>query len=203
MLDVCYLQLDARINPGNSGGPALDEEGRIVGIVSMKRDDAEGIGLALPIDYLYEGATPLLEPPTNHPTPGFTAMLKLAGEESKKLEQEREAIGFRLVKAHRKSLTKVVAIVVTMSSSFPKAELDFKLESGGNSCRTSAPMAWKRSDPTDPFAARIRDWMHDKGLGEVYVGGAELDFSKCSERPGPRAELVLCDGDETKNRAEL
>jgi S1-C subfamily serine protease len=203
LLDVCYLQLDARINPGNSGGPALDDEGRVIGIVSMKRSDAEGIGMALPIDYLYDEATPLLEPPPSHPTPGFAAMLTRVENEVKKLEHERESIGFRLVQAVRKTRTNVVAVVVTMSSGLPKSNLDFKLESGGTVCRKSADMTWKISDPTDPFATRTRDFMRGRGLGEVYVGGVELDFSSCKEPPGPGAALVLCDGDETTNRAEL
>lgn len=45
-----YFQLDARINPGNSGGPVLDLEGRVVGLVTMKAAQAEGIGLATPVE---------------------------------------------------------------------------------------------------------------------------------------------------------
>jgi S1-C subfamily serine protease len=36
------IQTDAALNPGNSGGPLVDEQGRIVGIVSRKLD-AEGL----------------------------------------------------------------------------------------------------------------------------------------------------------------
>src|SRR5690242_9931565 len=85
VLGTNYLQADARINPGNSGGPALDARGRVVGIVSMKIPGSEGLGMALPIDYLYEGSEPLLPPPPWHPTPGFRSMLAKASEETKKL----------------------------------------------------------------------------------------------------------------------
>jgi S1-C subfamily serine protease len=44
------IQFDAPINPGNSGGPVINSETQVVGIATWKRIDAEGIGLALPID---------------------------------------------------------------------------------------------------------------------------------------------------------
>lgn len=46
-----YLQTDVSINPGNSGGPLIDEEGRVVGIATMKvrAPGVEGIGFGVPI----------------------------------------------------------------------------------------------------------------------------------------------------------
>ena len=45
-----FVQTDAAINSGNSGGPLLDENGAVVGINSYKFSDAEGIGLAIPVN---------------------------------------------------------------------------------------------------------------------------------------------------------
>ncbi|MCB9777587.1 MAG: trypsin-like peptidase domain-containing protein [Alphaproteobacteria bacterium] len=45
-----FLQTDASINPGNSGGPLLDVHGRLIGINTAIRADAEGIGFAIPVD---------------------------------------------------------------------------------------------------------------------------------------------------------
>ncbi|HEX6683231.1 MAG TPA: trypsin-like peptidase domain-containing protein [Candidatus Limnocylindrales bacterium] len=45
-----YVQFDAPINPGNSGGPVINAKGQVVGIATAKLRNAEGIGLAVPID---------------------------------------------------------------------------------------------------------------------------------------------------------
>jgi putative serine protease PepD len=43
------IQFDAPINPGNSGGPVINSAKQVVGIASAKAQNAEGIGLAIPI----------------------------------------------------------------------------------------------------------------------------------------------------------
>lgn len=52
---VNYLQTDAVINFGNSGGPMLTPDGKIAGIVNAKIGGfgVEGIGFAIPCDYLF------------------------------------------------------------------------------------------------------------------------------------------------------
>ncbi|HEY6099457.1 MAG TPA: S1C family serine protease, partial [Anaeromyxobacter sp.] len=48
---VAHVQVNADVNPGNSGGPLLDGRGRVVGIVTLKAEDATGVGFALPVEY--------------------------------------------------------------------------------------------------------------------------------------------------------
>jgi len=50
IFDVTMIQTDAALNPGNSGGPICNLNGEVVGIVSRKLTDTEGISLALPIN---------------------------------------------------------------------------------------------------------------------------------------------------------
>jgi tetratricopeptide (TPR) repeat protein len=56
---VKYYQVDAAINPGNSGGPLCDKEGRVLGVVTLKFEDADNTGYAIP---LYELDTTVFVP---------------------------------------------------------------------------------------------------------------------------------------------
>lgn len=49
-----FLQTDAAINQGNSGGPLLDLGGRVVGINTAIRANANSIGFAIPINMVKE-----------------------------------------------------------------------------------------------------------------------------------------------------
>ena len=56
-----FIQTDASINPGNSGGPLLDATGRLIGINTAIRPDAEGIGFAIPVDRAVKVARDLVQ----------------------------------------------------------------------------------------------------------------------------------------------
>ena len=49
-----FIQTDASINPGNSGGPLFNLKGEIVGIPTAIRQNAQGIGFAVPVNALKE-----------------------------------------------------------------------------------------------------------------------------------------------------
>ena len=56
-----YLQTDASINPGNSGGPLIDLSGRVIGINTAIKPEANSIGFAIPINMVRELLPALLE----------------------------------------------------------------------------------------------------------------------------------------------
>lgn len=45
------IQHDAASNPGNSGGPLLDAQGRVIGVLSFKLEETEGLNFAVPANY--------------------------------------------------------------------------------------------------------------------------------------------------------
>ena len=55
------LQTDTPVNPGNSGGPLINAAGEVVGIVTLKLGESEGMGFALPIDGAIEIISAIIE----------------------------------------------------------------------------------------------------------------------------------------------
>ena len=65
-----FLQVDAPVNPGNSGGPLFDKTGCVVGVVTFKDEDSEGINFAIgygPTKHFLEN--PAIERPEPKPEP--------------------------------------------------------------------------------------------------------------------------------------
>lgn len=55
--ELTMIQTDAPVNPGNSGGPLFNSRGEVIGIVTRKLTNNEGIGFAIPMN----GAKQILE----------------------------------------------------------------------------------------------------------------------------------------------
>lgn len=52
MMGQLYLQTTAQINPGNSGGPLFNLRGEVIGVTNMKINQGEGLGFAIPIEFV-------------------------------------------------------------------------------------------------------------------------------------------------------
>lgn len=46
------IQVDAMVDEGNSGGPLLNDKGEVIGMMFVKEENIDGIGFALPINYV-------------------------------------------------------------------------------------------------------------------------------------------------------
>jgi S1-C subfamily serine protease len=49
--DVSYIQTSAQVNPGSSGGALINTAGEVVGVTTWKVKEAEGMSMAIAIDY--------------------------------------------------------------------------------------------------------------------------------------------------------
>ena len=56
-----WIQTDAAINPGNSGGPLVDDQGRVIGINTLKARRGDNIGFAIPANTVTEIVSHLRE----------------------------------------------------------------------------------------------------------------------------------------------
>ena len=59
--ELTMIQTDAPVNPGNSGGPLCNARGEVIGIVTRKLSDYEGIGFAIPINDALNVSEQLME----------------------------------------------------------------------------------------------------------------------------------------------
>jgi serine protease Do len=183
-LGVGYVQFDASINPGNSGGPLLNEKGEVVGVVSLKVNNAEGIGLALPIQY----ASKLLKvPATPESEQRWTELLtKVAREEERALRQfQLEADHPALVGLEEvANVGLAVAVVERFASAPSKKSHRFELQADLGRC--GMEVAFERWRPLleavkeEDNSRRLR-WLVSKGLAQgLYVGVARLPVEECA-----------------------
>jgi S1-C subfamily serine protease len=162
---VALVQLDAKISPGNSGGPVIDTRGNVVGVVVMKLagSGVEGIGLALPINYVYSKALAFVEPPgpAAAESEAFSRMLARAeqeggeGGEAAGQAEETAALDDRplLVAGHVDQYQRLVVRLLRAAETAPAyEEIAIKVWSGTEAfCTVKGDVSeWKKVDLDRP-----------------------------------------------------
>jgi hypothetical protein len=216
VMGVAFLQMDARVNPGNSGGPLLDARGRVVGVVSLRATDAEGIGLALPINYAFDGPSPLVASPLSTPSPGFERMRAAADAEDQRMASELYATGQRpgLTGARFSPDGKLTAVVAWPSAFEPlEKQLRFNILSKGRAvCEIPGRIQrWTKIEGDDggsPLPPRTREWLERHGFSsQMWVARVDLDWIDCANTElgsNPRGiELELQNADSDAARIPL
>jgi len=112
------VQITAPVNPGNSGGPVLDDEGRIVGVVS-RRLRGEGLGFASRAEVVRS----LLEEPERGPPLGGSIRGEVFGA-SYEGEGGTVTVGARLELAARDRVVASVAVARALSPTLDALRFD-------------------------------------------------------------------------------
>jgi S1-C subfamily serine protease len=53
--DTSSYQISISVNPGNSGGPIINKNGEVIGIISSKETNADGVVFAIKSKNIYDG----------------------------------------------------------------------------------------------------------------------------------------------------
>lgn len=102
--DNSYIQLDASVNSGNSGGPLVDDNGNVIGIITLKASDAEGIGFAIPVSDISNFIENIEEPvPTDE-----------NGNEIQSIPEENSPDAELMKVTKQNELLKIVVIVLSV-----------------------------------------------------------------------------------------
>ncbi|MCU0700478.1 MAG: trypsin-like peptidase domain-containing protein [Myxococcaceae bacterium] len=191
---VAYLQVDIAVNPGNSGGPLLDAEGKVIGIVTARIANADGIGFALPINYLPK-VIPVSEPLFE--TAAWKALRAKAEAEpgpapgrggldapGPKLDPD---FGVLLVKAQWQQDRRTVTMVVVTTDVDPNQRFwDFSLRIDSKPTCTMTRvknLAWVRLRERDPeVTPEVAQVLKASGLeNKVFIGVMSLQWSTCPQ----------------------
>ncbi|MBN1210465.1 MAG: trypsin-like peptidase domain-containing protein [Myxococcaceae bacterium] len=183
-LGTGYVQFNASVNPGNSGGPLLNGRGEVVGVVSMKIENADGLGLALPIPYASK-----LIPVSSTPeaTGRWQELLaRVARDEERELQRFREEMSQpALISVRRVEKLGLVALLVERFEAPPqRVKRRLEMGVGREICTLDVDFEYWRpmqeSMAMEEDSRRLR-WYISRGLTEgVHVGAARLPVEDCS-----------------------
>ena len=197
-LGVAYVQINAAVNPGNSGGPLFNAQGEVLGIVSLKVTDADGIGLVLPLEYAQA-------PTEEGALARWKAVLARVAEQDRREQVEERA---RLEPGKPQLVaTKAVdgrgttALIMERWGSAPQSVTrEFTLSNGKAGCALRADfkkwVSLKDTQSKQPDSRRLK-WIMRNGISEgIFLSAAFLEPVDCTpQQLTGEAEVALA-GDE-------
>ncbi|MCP3141533.1 S1C family serine protease [Pyxidicoccus xibeiensis] len=206
-LGTGYVQFNASVNPGNSGGPLLNGRGEVVGVVSMKIENADGLGLALPIPYASKLIT---VPSTPEATARWEALLaRVARDEEREIQRfQRETEQPVLFGVRSITNLGLVALLVERFDALPRRVVrQLALEVGGQTCPLKVDFEYWRpvrdSMSSEDDSRRLR-WFVARGLTQgVHVGVARLPLEDCPQFSTGSAYLKVAQGSGEAERFEV
>lgn len=71
-----FYALSISVNPGNSGGPVIDMNGKVLGMITLKARDKDGIAFAIPLEDLVAGYHSDLMAQGRDPSPATDSWLR-------------------------------------------------------------------------------------------------------------------------------
>ena len=213
---VAYIQLDAKINPGNSGGPVVDRQGRVVGIVTLKLQAAEGIGLAVPINYAYShlgyAAAPSAEAARSA---AFTKMLERAKTEQAASGTHEEIVPADaglddqplLAAAYMDEYQRLVVRLVRAMTTKPRyEEIALRAWRGvDHFCTLKGDVSnWKELDTTNAPGLMSPELLQALGERHLFMGDSPLRWDLCNrDKMSSGVEIELVGGHPQWNRLAL
>ncbi len=180
-LGLAYVQLDATVNPGNSGGPMFNDRGEVLGIVSMKVTDTEGIGLALPLEYA--------QAPSNDAALARWQKIlsRVQAEDLKEQLAERERLlpGMTQLVGSRAVEGRAVAVIMERWKAVPHAVLrDFVFTAAnGQTCAVrgtfSSWVSLKDAEAGNASSRRIAWMIHNRIAEGMYLSAGLVQSLDC------------------------
>lgn len=199
---IAYLQTDAAINPGNSGGPMLDRRGTVIGVVTLKHTGAEGVSLAIPINYAYRGPSPLVTRAIEAASADFDARAARAkadgveAERSLALNMGRPALTAVVVEPGARSI--MASVVWLARHSQPSGSVRFRIEVADRAdCDVQGRIVDVVELPPDGPQARLfggSPSTHVDPSTKAYAASVVADITACALGGPTRGRVVLVGG---------
>jgi serine protease Do len=93
--DTTSYQISIPVNPGNSGGPLFDADGNLLGIISGKNTQKDGVGFAIKSDYIFDAIQELSSQDDGY-SPVINLKNRIAGKKRTEQLKTLQTLVFRV-----------------------------------------------------------------------------------------------------------